>query len=94
MQGQGCPLRECAGVCRKPLTRGRPQRPALRRYALIQDMLVDHDILQGVHGQEIAQDILRGVIIDPPDTAKLADIDMGTIIQIGKQTFYGFTYLQ
>ena len=41
-------------------------------------MLVYYKVLQGVHGQEIAQNVFRGIIIDPPDPAKLADIDMGT----------------
>lgn len=57
-------------------------------------MLVYYKVLQGVHGQEIAQNVFRDIIIDPPDPAKLADIDMGMIIQISKQTFHRFAYLQ
>ena len=49
-------------------------------------MLVYYKVLQGVHGQEIAQNVFRGIIIDPPDPAKLADIDMGMIIQINKRS--------
>ena len=56
-------------------------------------MLVYYKVLQGVHGQEIAQNVFRDIIIDPPDPAKLADIDMGMIIQISKQTFHRFAYL-
>ena len=30
-------------------------------------MLVYYKVLQGVHGQEIAQNVFRDIIIDPPD---------------------------
>ena len=73
-------------------------------------MLVYYKVLQGVHGQEIAQNVFRDIIIDPPDPQnwliliwglitmhrqlKELNIDMGMIIQISKQTFHRFAYLQ